>query len=279
LMVNSFNPDGPKVRKIRLVWLLSARMPNGQPYLATKLYSLSFHPKAALRRDVEAWIGPLTTAQRREFDVETLIGRSCLVSIVHATKPDGRIFANVASVLKLPAGMRAPELGDYVRKADRSRAPSPFRGRQGSFGNGVQSVSPMPADDAGEEQIDQAADPAELDTREAYEQELKRLASMPALITVVLPSSNGQPELEIGYEEWLAWQRHRLFDWWRERQAAQQRERRLPWGELSAPVSVDTVKAQGTAGECPTIPPVASIDSTPAPGDPPSEEESEWLLF
>jgi hypothetical protein len=122
---NHFKP-GEQVHNIRLCWQIAERMPDGRPYLASRLYRLSLHPQSALRQHIDTWNGALTPAQLQGFDVETLIGRSCLVSIIHNVKPDGRVFANVDTVLALPKGMAAPAPdGSYVRKCNRPLPSAP----------------------------------------------------------------------------------------------------------------------------------------------------------
>jgi hypothetical protein len=127
---NPFKP-GTKQHMIRLSWQLAERMPDGRPYLVTRLYHLSWHERSTLRQHVEAWIGKLSPAQLEEFDVETLIGRAFLLSIAH-TEKSGTTFANVDSVLRLPKKMPAPVTdGSYVRKINRPpvSAPRTFQGK------------------------------------------------------------------------------------------------------------------------------------------------------
>ncbi|MBK9683860.1 MAG: hypothetical protein IPO59_11360 [Betaproteobacteria bacterium] len=78
---------------------------DGKPYTVAKRYSASMHEKAALRRDLESWRGAkFTDADLKHFDLASILGRTCLLSVTHTDKA-GSIFANIAAVVKAPKGM------------------------------------------------------------------------------------------------------------------------------------------------------------------------------
>jgi hypothetical protein len=52
------------------------------------------------------------------FDVESMIGRNCLLNVTHNQVGD-KTYANVASVNPLMKGMPTLSPRDYVRKVDR----------------------------------------------------------------------------------------------------------------------------------------------------------------
>lgn len=106
--------------KIRLVWQIEEDREDGKPFQVNRRYTLSLHEKAGLRKDLESWRGkPFSEQELDGFDVEVLIGVPCLLSVIHAKGNDGSIFANVASIMKLPKGIAAPTPRDYVRVCDR----------------------------------------------------------------------------------------------------------------------------------------------------------------
>mgnify|MGYP006919626032 CR=1 FL=1 len=117
------NPDGTDKwqHKINVVWESSETMDNGRPFLVSKRYTLSLGEKATLRHDLESWRGrPFTEDELRGFDVETILGVSALLNVVHKTGSKGGTFANVASVSPLVRGMeKLQPSGDYVRVCDR----------------------------------------------------------------------------------------------------------------------------------------------------------------
>jgi hypothetical protein len=83
------------------------RRDDGTPHIVSKRFTASLHPKAALRKFLEAWRGkPFTPAELAAFDLKVLLGQPCLLGIVHDTKGD-RTYANLSSCMKLPKGFTA----------------------------------------------------------------------------------------------------------------------------------------------------------------------------
>jgi hypothetical protein len=108
--------------KISLVWQLSEDMDNGKPYLVRRRYTASLHEKSSLRRDLESWRGRgFTSSELEAFDLESLIGIGCLINVLHEIR-GGVTYANVSSIMRLPKGMVAPVVRDYVRIIDRPPA-------------------------------------------------------------------------------------------------------------------------------------------------------------
>ncbi len=105
----------PKTQnKIRLSWELPTELKvfkeeNGeQPFFVSKDFTLSMHEKSSLRKYLEAWRGKaFTDEEAKSFDVTKLLGKECLVSIIHEAKKD-KTYAKIASVSTLPKGMICP---------------------------------------------------------------------------------------------------------------------------------------------------------------------------
>lgn len=95
---------GPK-RKLMLTWELDEKMADGRPFLVNQWYTMSFHPKSNLRKLIEAWRGARFEGDSVEFEVESLLGRPCLLNVVH----NDRGYADVASISPLPKGMARPD--------------------------------------------------------------------------------------------------------------------------------------------------------------------------
>jgi hypothetical protein len=74
-------------------------------------FTLSLHEKAALRKILKSWRGrDFTAPELKQFDVETILGAPCLISVSHAPKDGGGVYANVDTVMKLPADTTKPKL-------------------------------------------------------------------------------------------------------------------------------------------------------------------------
>jgi len=92
-------------RQIRLAFEIDERMEDERPFLIGKTYTLSLNEKANLRRDLESWRGT-KLHEGEAFDLSTIAGKPCMVSVVHSqSAANGKTYANIASVLKMPKGM------------------------------------------------------------------------------------------------------------------------------------------------------------------------------
>jgi hypothetical protein len=101
----------------RQVWLSfvlpEERLPSGKPCMVSRKTTFSRHKKAALRPILDALQGrPLTEAELSDgFDGRALLGRCCMVRIVHATKGDA-VYANIDAAMPLPRGTKAPPVDE-----------------------------------------------------------------------------------------------------------------------------------------------------------------------
>ncbi len=129
MVENRFDPEADAKATVRLVWQLDEDDPDtGNPYLVRHDYTASLHEKAALRKTLGAWRGrDFTPAELFGFDLETILGVGCLISVVHNQGKKGGTFANVSGVMKLPKNMKAPEIRNYTRMKDRQPEPEPVR--------------------------------------------------------------------------------------------------------------------------------------------------------
>jgi hypothetical protein len=111
-----------EAHKILVSWMISELREDGKPFLVSKRYTASLHEKAALRKELAAWRGrDFTEAELDGFDLDSVIGVAALLNVVHAKSQDGmKTYANVASIMPLPKGMKAPDVSsDFVRFQDR----------------------------------------------------------------------------------------------------------------------------------------------------------------
>jgi hypothetical protein len=96
-------------RKIMVSWEIpDEKMTDGRPFVTSRRYTWSMHEKATLRKDLESWRGAkFTDADFGTFDIKNLLGKICLVSIIHEPAKDGsgKMFAKVTGVSKPMKGM------------------------------------------------------------------------------------------------------------------------------------------------------------------------------
>jgi len=86
---------------------------DGQEYRRNAFaeFTFSLGSKANLRKFLEGWVGKKSDDEWYEFDITELVGKPCLLNIVH-TKPNaqGKVYANVASAAPLVKGMQQLEV-------------------------------------------------------------------------------------------------------------------------------------------------------------------------
>lgn len=110
-----FNGEVKNQKKVRFSWEFPTEQKifkpeNGmQPYVISKDFTLSMHEKASLRKFLESWRGQaFTEDQAKSFDVTALLGKPCMLNIIHKPKKNGDMRLDMASVSKLPKGMECP---------------------------------------------------------------------------------------------------------------------------------------------------------------------------
>lgn len=110
--------QGKKTQKRKV--LISWELPNelmltgdyaGQPFTIGKRYTWSMHEKSELRKDLESWrnraFGDDDFEGPNRFNVKNIIGKPCMLSIVHDTK-DGSTYANIKGLASVPKGYQVP---------------------------------------------------------------------------------------------------------------------------------------------------------------------------
>lgn len=107
---------GNSAHKVTLLWELADEFieieGKKEPRTVMKTYTLSLNEKASLRKDLVAWRGKeFTPEQLRGFDITSILGQPCLLNIVHSQpNKEGRIYANISGIMKMPKGMAVPVL-------------------------------------------------------------------------------------------------------------------------------------------------------------------------
>lgn len=104
---SDFNGEERIVNQILVSWELPGElMKDGRPFAVSKFFTNSLHEKATLRKDLAAWRGrDFTESELEAFDLASILGKACLVSVVLSTKGKSKVQA----VLALPKGTPAPK--------------------------------------------------------------------------------------------------------------------------------------------------------------------------
>lgn len=104
-----FAGETKRQQKLTLIWQLAEKRADGKPHEVSRRFTASLDQRSALYKLLIAWRGrPFTDEELAHFDLKRLLGAGALLNLVHETSPDGRTYANIASVSPLPRGLPAP---------------------------------------------------------------------------------------------------------------------------------------------------------------------------
>jgi len=97
-------------RKLRVVWeIIDEAQSDGKPFRITKTYTISMSEKASFRKDLESWRGQkFTEEELGTWEIRRILSVGCMLNILHSEPKDGKVYANVQTVARLPKGMKAP---------------------------------------------------------------------------------------------------------------------------------------------------------------------------
>ena len=93
--------------KIRITWeVVNEELGADLHPVISHEYTASLHEQATLRAHLEGWRGTaFTPGDLQEFELEKLLGTSCMVQVVHKISKAGNEYAKVSSVGKVPKGL------------------------------------------------------------------------------------------------------------------------------------------------------------------------------
>lgn len=79
-----------------------------KPFSISQEYTFSMGEKANLRKTVEGLLGTaLQDDEAAAFELEDLLGKPCLLNVVHAEAQNGKTYARIKGASPLPKGMTA----------------------------------------------------------------------------------------------------------------------------------------------------------------------------
>lgn len=81
-----------------------------QPFSIGRDFTVSMHEKSALRQFIQTWLGkPLTDEEAYNFDIASMIGQPCMVTVMHRQSANGKTYANIQGISSLMKGLVCPE--------------------------------------------------------------------------------------------------------------------------------------------------------------------------
>jgi len=114
-IVDTYQGEEKLVNKVRIVFELpleTADFGKGeQPFSIGRDFTLSMHEKSGLRAFVQGWLGKaMSDAEANKFDIATLLGKECMLNVMHRTANTGRTYADIKGASPLVKGMSCPPL-------------------------------------------------------------------------------------------------------------------------------------------------------------------------
>lgn len=107
-----YQGESKRSNKIRLTFELPNEIRDfggeDKPMVISKEYTLSLHEKSNLRKDLESWRG-VAFSGSPHFDITEMLGKPCMLSIVHKQGKNGNTYSTIQGVSSLISGMEAPE--------------------------------------------------------------------------------------------------------------------------------------------------------------------------
>lgn len=106
-----FKGEVKNVKKVILAFetseLMSGGEFDGKPFLITNRYTASTSDKSILRKDLKSWRGrDFTEEELQAFHLKNVLNKPCMLNVIH-TERNGKVYANIASIMPLPKGMNA----------------------------------------------------------------------------------------------------------------------------------------------------------------------------
>jgi len=105
---------GKETHKVRISWETPHEAHDFgkgiQPFSIHKEFTLSMNEKATLRKMLESWRGKaFTEVEAEKFDITKLLGKPCMINVIHKTSGKGSTYADISSLATLPKGLECPE--------------------------------------------------------------------------------------------------------------------------------------------------------------------------
>lgn len=98
---------GFEIPSERVEWEKDGQKHEGPAMIGSR-YTASINAKSILGQHLTSWRGkPFTEDERAGFDLFTILGAPCMINVVH-NENNGKVYANIQSIMRLPKGMECP---------------------------------------------------------------------------------------------------------------------------------------------------------------------------
>jgi hypothetical protein len=114
-VAETINGQTKTMHKVRIGWELPTETKvfdpakGEQPLVVDQEYTLSMNEKANLRKMLESWRGKGFTEKEAEaFDITALLGKPCMLNIIHTVSKSNSTYEKIAGVTAVPKGITVP---------------------------------------------------------------------------------------------------------------------------------------------------------------------------
>lgn len=108
--MKQWKEEEPKaLPKVMLTWEISEKMDDGKPFAVQCEYTAIVSDSSNLGKAIASWMPLLTKDEIIAFDIYSLVGEICLLTITVNKAKSGKIYTNVKNVVAMPEGFPAPE--------------------------------------------------------------------------------------------------------------------------------------------------------------------------
>ncbi len=136
-------------RKIMLGWELHGKddegnelvTERGDPLAIFKNYTLSWNDKANLRIDLQNWRNkPFTETEMRRFDIQSILGAWCMLTVIQRPGKTGKMYSNVKGVAPVPSVIKSAGLPPAINPNQVFRLAEPDFELYDTFGKGLKAM-------------------------------------------------------------------------------------------------------------------------------------------
>lgn len=107
LQENKFNPDQPQPKIVFAFEIDEPMLESDGNHLLSTTVTYSLNEKSGLTKLLKPVLGSsFPDKPGQELDVDGMVGMKVMVTVSHTHKDDGRVFANIAGLARLPRGMQ-----------------------------------------------------------------------------------------------------------------------------------------------------------------------------
>jgi hypothetical protein len=113
----------------------------GDPLAIFKNYTLSWSEKANLRIDLQNWRNkPFTDTEMRRFDIQSILGAWCMLTVIPRPGKNGKMYSNVKGVAPVPSVIKQAGLPPAINPNQVFRIAEPDYELFETFGKGLKAM-------------------------------------------------------------------------------------------------------------------------------------------